>query len=366
MSGNFGQMKQGANRVNVNNATFDYLVAGFRLRKGLGLSLGFKPYSTIAYNYNTVSNDTHRDETTGELVRNATYYQGTGGLNQLFLGVGWMPFKNFSIGANVGLLWGSYTHIMMQDFTVGGSSSSNFDGFNFIQNAEITTYKIDLGAQYAFRLTSQDWLSLGATVSLGHKFDGDAFLYRFMTTGDTLSVDGDKNGLDIPMTYAGGISWHHKNKLIVSADAHYQMWSACRVPTMTIGNSVSYPSKYGMYDDMYILKAGAEYTPNPMAPSGYHNHIKYRVGASYCSSYMNIPQMQNNSSVMHQGPSEFSLSAGVGLPILNRINNRSMVNLGVQWLRRSSASSALVSENYFILNIGVSFNERWFMKYKIH
>ena len=39
--------------------------------------------------------------------------------------------------------------------------------------------------------------------------------------------------------------------------------------------------------------------------------------------------------------------------------------IGLQWLRRSPSSQNLVTENYFVLNLGVTFNERWFMKFKI-
>ena len=93
MSANFGHMSTPQNSKNVNNATLDYVVAGFRLCKDLGLSFGFKPYSTISYSYSTISNSAFRDEYTGELVRNTTGYSGAGGLNQVFLGLGWKPFK---------------------------------------------------------------------------------------------------------------------------------------------------------------------------------------------------------------------------------------------------------------------------------
>lgn len=366
MSGNFGMMSMSGNSKRVNNASFDYLVAGFRLHRGVAISFGFKPYSTIGYNYTTASNEVYRDELTGELVRNTTNYQGQGGLKQVFLGLGWKPFANFSVGANVGLLWGGYDHVMMQVFTEGGTTSSSFDGFNFMQHADVLTYKLDFGAQYAFRVSPKDWLTIGATVGLGHKFDGDAFLYRFMSTGDTLSVDGEKNGFDIPMSYSGGIAWQHKNNLLVSADAHYQSWGECRAPVMQIVNSnVTYPSSDRMYKDRYSLNAGVEYTPDPMATKGYFKRIRYRAGMSYSSPYMNIAQGGGTSESFLEGPSEISASLGFGLPISARRANGSMINLGVQWLRRASTSKNLITENYVMLNLGVTFNERWFMKFKI-
>lgn len=366
MSGNFGAMTMGGNTISVCNASFDNVSIGFRLRKNLGISFGFKPFSNISYNYTTTNTEAYRDQSTGKLIRSNTNYQGKGGLNQAFVGLGWKPFSNFSIGTNVSILWGGYDHLMMQDFTDNGTSSSSFDSFNFIQHADVVTYKLDFGAQYAFRVSPKDWLTVGAVVGLGHRFDGDAFLYRFMTTGDTLRVEGEKNGFDLPMTYAGGIAWHHKNNLVVSADAHYQTWEGCRIPAMVIdGDKVTYPSTDKMYNNMYMIKAGAEYTPNPIATRGYHNRIRYRFGVSYSSPYMNIPRGENNATTMYEGPSEIGVSLGVGLPITNRINNRSMVNVGLQWLYRSPSAQNLVTENYFIMNLGITFNERWFMKFKI-
>lgn len=365
MSGNFGRMTMGNGSKNVNSASFDYLVAGFRLRKNLGLSFGFKPYSTVDYNYITTSPDAFRDEITGELIRNTTQYRGTGGLNQVFAGIGWKPFSNFSIGTNVGIMWGGYNHFMLQNFTVGNSNSSDFDGFNFVQQSDVLTYKLDFGLQYAFRVSPQDWLTIGATVGIGHQFDGDASLYRFMTTGDTLKVEAEDNAFDIPMTYAGGIAWQHKNNLIVSADMHYQSWGNCRMPMMDITDGVvSYPSTSKMYKNNFMIKAGAEYTPNPFSTNKYYKRVKYRMGISYSSPYMNIATGNDSKSSTQEGPNELAVSLGIGMPISNRYS-RSTINIGLQWLRRAPGSASLITENYFVLNLGVAFNESWFMKYKI-
>ena len=366
MSGNFGHMSLGGSSKNVNNATFDYIVMGFRLRKGLGIGFGFRPFSSINYSYATTSNEAIRDEITGDLVRNHTSYTGNGGLNQAFVGLGWSPLANLSVGANVSILWGHATHLMSQSFTSNGSTSSSFDGFNFLQYADILTYKLDFGAQYAVRLSPRDWLSIGVGVGVGHSFDGEARLYRFMSSGDTLTVKGDKNGFDLPMTYSGGVTWQHKNTLTVSADAHYQTWGNCHTPMMVItDNNVSYPSTKETYNNVYSIKAGVEYTPNPMAMKGYYNFIRYRMGVSYTSPLLNIPTTDGQTALTRKGPHELSVSLGFGLPISNRYIHRSMVNLGVQWLNRKSPSAGMITENYLVLNLGVTFNESWFMKYKI-
>ena len=84
------------------------------------------------------------------------------------------------------------------------------------------------------------------------------------------------------------------------------------------------------------------------------DRLRYRFGVGYTSSFLKING--------HDGPSEFSLSAGVGIPIMNQWNNRSILNVGVQWQHASAKN--LITENTFLFNIGITFNENWFSKWK--
>ena len=85
--------------------------------------------------------------------------------------------------------------------------------------------------------------------------------------------------------------------------------------------------------------------------------MQYRLGASFATPYYKVNG--------HNGPREYSLTAGFGLPVTNNVNNRSRVNVSFQWVRNAPASSTLITENCLRLNIGITFNERWFMKWKI-
>ena len=53
------------------------------------------------------------------------------------------------------------------------------------------------------------------------------------------------------------------------------------------------------------------------------------------------------------------------LPIVNYHNNRSIVNLALQYEHVKPKMAGMVTENYIRLNIGISFNEKWFMKWKV-
>lgn len=355
MSLSAGRMKDGSNTLNVKNCSLDYVNAGFRLRRGLGLSFGFVPYSTIGYNFYTEKPVTN-DQTTTLPIKTTSTYQGDGGLHQAYIGLGWRPVGNLSIGMNASFIWGNYSHAMSQAFTEGGSSSSSYSGLHSNHDANLKTYKLDFGAQYPIRITSNDWITLGVTVGLGHKIKSDATLTRYTSVGDSTEITA-KSPFDLPYTYGGGLAWQHKNSILVAADYKFENWSDCRTPhSSTEGGQLNYFGAKGDYDNRSRFAVGAQYTPDP-TDKHYMKRMQYRIGANYSTPYLRV-----NGA---EGPSEMTLSAGLGLPISNHNNNRSTVNVSLQWLRRKPATSGLITENYFLVNVGLTFNENWFMKFKI-
>ena len=83
--------------------------------------------------------------------------------------------------------------------------------------------------------------------------------------------------------------------------------------------------------------------------------MHYRAGFSYASPYLKINGVD--------GPRELSASLGVGIPILNAYNNRSMLNISAEWVNQSV--TGMIKENMFRINVGFTFNERWFAKFKV-
>ena len=63
------------------------------------------------------------------------------------------------------------------------------------------------------------------------------------------------------------------------------------------------------------------------------------------------------------GPKELTVSAGFGIPLVNAWNNRSVLNVSLQWVNQSAKN--LITDNTFRVTIGLTFNERWFAKWKV-
>lgn len=343
--------KSGNNSINAHNTSLDYVTGAFRLCPGLGFSFGFVPFSTIGYNFSE-SKYLGDHFNSGSSMTYTNTYSGDGGLHEIYFGLGWNPFANLSIGANFGYLWGAYNQNVKQTFYEDGTLSTSSSGLNRQIEADLSTFKIDIGVQYPIQVNKNNTLTLGAIYGIGHTVKTPAHYSSFVESGDTTQTTVN-NAFDIPMSFGGGLSWRHKDQWTVGIDVTHQQWSDCQVPQIINDQFVSSSDNYMNRTRIVI---GGEYLPNRFSKK-YLGRIQYRLGASFTTPYYKVNG--------HDGPREFGLSAGFGFPISNKINSRSAVNVAFQWINASTGISSLITENYLRINIGITFNEKWFMKWKI-
>lgn len=342
--------EEGGKKVNAKTANFEYVVASFRAAKHVGVSFGLIPYSNVGYTYSNTKDINAFPSTESA---NATYtntYHGEGGLHQVYLGAAWEPIRGFSFGANASYLWGDYTR-----YVVNSYSDSYINTLAKYYTAEVTSYKIDLGIQYTGHVTRKDIITLGAAYSIGHKLGADPeceIISSNSQTGvsDTISYFIE-NGLSIPHVIGIGAAWTHNQQLKVGMDYQLQKWADLEYPQY--GNN-SYQSVKGLFKDRHKITLGGEYCRGEYSRN-FFGRIHYRAGVSYATPYLKI----NGKD----GPRELSVSAGLGIPIMNSYNNRSMLNISGQWVKMDA--SGLIKENTFRINIGFTFNEKWFSKFKV-
>ena len=343
VSGQFTNFKEGGSKVNAKTANIEYAAALFRLFPKFGVSFGIVPYSNIGYSY---SRSQIVGTSTTIMLEN---HDGSGGLHQVYLGLGYELFKGFSIGANASYLWGDYSRTISM-------VSSEADSYWLIKTyeAEISSYKLDFGMQYQHQLSKKGLLTVGATLGLGHKLgaDPEMSIYNLASGGDTTKIS---NGLSIPMTIGGGLAYTHNHSLTIGADYLLQRWGSIDYPMVNEATG-KYELVKGIYKDRHKVMIGADWLPNPdPLARGFLKHVHYRLGASYATPYYKINGQD--------GPREISVSAGFGIPLINAWNNRSVLNVSFQWVNQSAKN--LITENSFRVTIGLTFNERWFAKWKV-
>lgn len=327
--------KENGKNINALNASFDYIAMQFRLCKGLGMSIGFLPYSTVGYSFSNISNAGTQNESTNT-------YAGSGGLYQPYAGLGWQPFKGLSIGASVSFIYGDIDHEIAIDLTK--SDNDNIKTYN----ATFRSYKADFGLQYYATFAKKHDFVLGATYSLGHNLNANASVTESVS-GTENTQKKIENGFYLPNTYGGGFTYCYDKKWKFGVDYTYQQW----------GTSTFFgDNETGHGVDRYKISAGLEYSPNE--PSNkFHKMISYRGGLYYAQPYTMV-QGRN-------GCDEYGVSAGLSLPFMNRNNKYSHaeVHISGQYVHMSPRGGGMIAENYFRLNVGITFNEAWFMKLKV-
>lgn len=346
-----GNLEQNGRKVNAHNTSVDYVSMGFRVSPRLGMSVGLMPFSTIGY---SMSDSKGMDLPTGEVTQTMRY-SGDGGLHEVYAGLGWQPLRNFSIGANVGYLWGNVSNTVLASFSDASIASTRR-----FYDADIRTYKIDLGLQYEFGLDRNNRLTAGITYGLGHEIGSTAYFYnQKITSGSVSGADtlATSNAFQLPHTFGAGLVWTHKGNLRIGADYQLQKWSGVTMPTVEVQNGeYQYVARKGSYTDLHKITVGGEYIPNPNGVR-WRDFVRYRAGFSYSTPYTKVDGKD--------GPRDYCVSLGVGLPVINFHNNRSIVNISAQYERVKPKFAGMITENYLRLCIGLSFNERWFMKWKV-
>ena len=350
ISGQITNFEENGVKKNANNSNFEYVVAGFRLFHHLGMSFGVVPFTNVGYDYSSTGwvNASDKD------VYYTNTYHGEGGLHQVYVGAGWEPVKGLSVGANVSYLWGDYTKYITNSY-----SNAYYKTLTRTYNSKINSYRLDFGAQYTQQVTKKDWVTVGATFTPGHNLGGSADMNIISSNAQTNTSDTIPFSIgkahSLPTMYGVGLMWNHSNQWKVGLDYTLQKWGAEGYPTFEMkNNEATYCLKDGIYKDRSKFNFGAQYCYNER-DRAFLKRVLYRLGASYATPYYKMNGVD--------GPKEISVSAGFGIPIMNSYNSRSLLNISGQWVKNSA--DGLIKENVFRINIGLTFNEGWFKKWKM-
>lgn len=346
-------LKSDGKTINAQNATVDYVAAGFRLAKNLGFAIGLRPFSYVGYDFSSSQNLEDIDGYGGKVSSSA--YTGEGGFRQLHAGVGWRVLKPLSIGGNINYLWGDYSHTSKISYT-----DNNVYSLARNYKATINAVTVDFGIQYEYQIDKKNTLTLGVTYGIGNKVSQRAMFINSQsgsssTTGaDTVEL---QNAFQMPNTAGVGLTWNHEERWVVGADYTVQFWDKCRFPGLTTTSTgATYTTGYNHLRNRHKVAVGLQYVPNPKS-FRVRDHIAYRAGVSYTSPYTKVGHGKD-------GPEYYLVSAGVAIPIVNKYTTGSLLNISAQWEHADASDLKGLKEDYFRLSIGLTFNATWFSKWK--
>lgn len=339
MTLNRSNFEENGYKTHAKNSTFDYLVMHFRIVPRLGFTMGLLPYSNVGYYFVQTAKVPGSSD-----VTSSSLFSGEGGLHQVFGGLGYKVLPNLSVGANVGYLYGDL------DYTTGLSLSTTSDRTMVYNNISVKSYKVDLGVQYTHRVDKNNSFTVGAVYGLGHTLNStETKGIQLIDNSTSAIVSTDEELVDdsygLPATLGVGLTYQRKSNLTAGIDYEMQKWS-----------DATYNGEKGHYNDRHRIAAGLEFLPDSYGRA-YWKRIRYRAGVHYTSSYLKLPT--------GDGPKEYGVSAGFGLP-LHLYQRNTMLSLTGRYTRVKPSAAGQLAENRFELKIGLTFIERWFMKWKVN
>lgn len=299
-------------------------------------SISLTPYSTV--NYNTFIEDEVLG-TRGEVTQTINN-KGEGGLNNLFWSNGYAINDKLYIGIRTAFTFGSIdmdSNLSLEgtDIPINNASYNQLEaykGLNFL-----------FGLSYRLELSEKKRIHFGVTFSPKSNLRGttEFTLNRLSNTGSIIESTQFQNttfDFQLPTTYGFGVSYELMNQIKIGVDFEYQNWE-------------NTDNTNEEYTNLFKIAVGTEYIPKFDDVNSYLRRIKYFIGFNY----KRIPYLVRNESI-----DDFGVNFGLSLPV----SGYSSLDLAFKFGQLGKTSNQLVKETYFKFVLGVTINDRWFIRRK--
>jgi long-subunit fatty acid transport protein len=335
VGGTFGtaKLKTDEESAKTQRSTFDYLALGIPMGK-FGAAFGLVPVTSVGYK---IENDQTAlpDGVSKQL-------QGTGGVNKVFLGIGYKIKKNWTIGADAQYNFGKITTTSLELAT--GVQNGTIENNTSI----LSGVGFSIGTMYQTKIDKK--LSLFTSLSYSFATNLNSENTRVISVGgdaDPYEAPSSDNKLKLPnkITFGAGIG--QARKWLVGTTIAFQ-GNGQLANYYNAADNVRY-EKYQKY------AIGGYYIPNYASFTSHLSRITYRAGLKY----EKLGLVVNNESINDVG-----MNVGAGIPLGN--GTFSNVNVGLEFGKRGTMSAGLIQENYFNFSLSFSLNDRWFVKSKFN
>jgi long-subunit fatty acid transport protein len=331
-------LKADSKSENARRTTLDYLAVGLPMGK-FGVGFGLIPFSSVGY----------KIRPTESLTENNQSYNGKGGLNKAFLGVGYKITPQLSVGADF-------------QYNFGKIETNNFEyisgisiGTRELNNADLSGVNFNLGMMYQRKIDKK--LSLFSSLTYAVESTLTSKNNRNIATAvyntnfelgivDVLEEVNTVEKLKLPskISVAAGIG--EARKWLVGIGYAFQQPG-------------SLSSKYNALDNITYQKnskysIGGYFVPQYSSFTSYAKRITYRGGFRY---------EQTGLVINSQPINDLAVTMGFGLPLSGTFSN---VNIGIEFGQRGTTKANLIQENYANVSVGFSLNEQWFVRRKFN
>lgn len=339
LSHNSTQYKNSSVTETQNSASFDYLSLGFPVSPKLFVNTGLLSYSSVGYNILSETSNNgllQRDELTGN-----------GGLNKVFLSLGYKLSENLNIG-----ITGNYAFGKLENESERVVENVLL-GTREVNNSELSGVDFNFGLSYKMKiledLTFRTGIAFSPEAAITSKNSRQISTFHDLTpVSETEDVDLEAAGLKetdliLPTNVSFGVGLGKEYKWFVGTEVQ-------SIKTGNFKNSFMY-SPNTEYKDAFTISLGGFYIPNYNSFTNYWSTVVYRAGIKFEETGLRIKNEEINN---------FGISFGLGLPVRNFSN----INFDFEYGKRGTLNAGLIEENYFNVKLSLSLIDKWFVQRK--
>ncbi len=333
-------LQQGGKNSSYNTINISNITLAIPIYNGIGLGINVAPFSNVGYRISL-------EEDNPDIVAQGKMnfiYDGEGGVTQFKLGVGAQLFKGVSLGVDFIYYLGSIS----RDYTSSLTNTIGNSSFNTIYGTDtynISQANLSVGLQADLLTTNTKILTLGATyqprVTFNQKVTRD--INSSSVIQDSVTHSYYRSPYVLPDTWGVGL-FYHSTTVGIGVDYVFQKWEGLNSNDATNGIS---------YENVHLIRAGIEYTPNRGDIRHYMKRVTYRLGGRVGTNYLT---MDGNKT------RDMAVSFGFGFPV--KMNGMSHINLGAELGQRGTNIAGGLKEKYIKISLGISLfgEDFWFVK----
>lgn len=326
-----------------------YLAMGIPIGEKGGFSFGLLPNTSVGYSL--LSNVYDNDDS----VIEATFYDGEGGTNKVFLGFAYTPIKGLSIG-----LQGNYIFGKIENSIINQIKDMSL-ATKYQTVSKIKGVSLNVGFQYKTKMNDKLNLHLGGNFELENEIEsnGKEYLYSisfatFESPRDTI-LNAESTGIiKSPLKTTVGVGIGKDNKWFAGADYSFQK-------ALELQGSVFNSYSKIIYDSYSKVSFGGFYIPKFNSITSYWQRVTYRAGIKFEKTGLLVDASGNRNDFT--AIDDFGISFGLGLPVNNQLSS---LNVGFEFGKRGKAIKGLVQENYINFRLSLSLSDKWFKKREIY
>ena len=329
LSGVIDGSKTNAGRNTQFAGNIDYVSFQVPLADWAAVSFGVNPLTIVGYEYKfTDEQPSYNYEDT---LKVSQYFYGKGGITQVYLGLSFDICDRVAVGVNGRYLYGN----IFQYREVTFPEELLFNPTTYQNALYVNAWQCDFGIQYHQPIGADDQLVIGGTYSMKLPMKNTT---EIISTTNVTDKDNTLYDFEYPQTVGAGVSYLWNNRLLIGADVTWMELS-----------KVKYYSQENVFTDRFVYALGAEYV-HDLNSKSYVEQMRFRLGANYSNSYAKVNGSDYN---------KWAITCGIGFPLPN---TKTTLNLHLEYGQQGSVKSVGLVEQYGKIGIGVSLNERWFVK----